>query len=89
MKKYSGHKLCPKSSFNWFLVYRLGNLKFKPLPTFLPLGSRTSLVSRKNTTVINFAQSNTQRRVSINFSCTVSEIQNIGHSQRIRLWEVI
>ncbi|RRT32807.1 hypothetical protein B296_00055984 [Ensete ventricosum] len=48
--------------------------------------SRMSIVSRKNTTVINFAQN----RVSINFSCTISEIQNTGHSrlisQRISPW---
>ncbi|RWW44191.1 hypothetical protein BHE74_00050068 [Ensete ventricosum] len=44
-----------------------------------------SMVSRKNATVINFAQS----RVSIGFSCTVSEIQNIGHCQRNSPWEVV
>ncbi|RWW50384.1 hypothetical protein BHE74_00043374 [Ensete ventricosum] len=48
--------------------------------------SRTSTVSRKNTMVINFAQSHTQSRASIGFLCTaVSKIQNTGHSQ----WEVI
>ncbi|RRT66753.1 hypothetical protein B296_00008360 [Ensete ventricosum] len=53
------------------------------------MGSRMSTISRKNAMVINFAQSHAQRRVSIGFSCTVSEIQNIGHSQRISPWEVI
>ncbi|RZS18822.1 hypothetical protein BHM03_00051146 [Ensete ventricosum] len=43
------------------------------------MGSRTSMVSRKNTTAIYFAQS----RVSIGFSVTVSKIQNISHSRRI------
>ncbi|RRT31301.1 hypothetical protein B296_00058112 [Ensete ventricosum] len=38
-----------------------------------------SLVSRKNSTVINFAHS----RVSISFSCTDSEIQNTGLSRLI------
>ncbi|RWW55286.1 hypothetical protein BHE74_00038088 [Ensete ventricosum] len=47
-----------------------------------PMVSRTSLVSRKNATVINFAPS----RVSIGFSCTVSEIQNTVHSRRISPW---
>ncbi|RZS16111.1 hypothetical protein BHM03_00048053 [Ensete ventricosum] len=47
--------------------------------------SRTSMVSRKNATVINFAQS----RVSIGFSCALSEIQNTGHSKRIFPWEVV
>ncbi|RRT60674.1 hypothetical protein B296_00032655, partial [Ensete ventricosum] len=28
-------------------------------------------------------------RVSIDFSCTVLEVQNTGHSQRINPWEVI
>ncbi|RZS18820.1 hypothetical protein BHM03_00051144 [Ensete ventricosum] len=36
------------------------------------MGSRTSMVSRKNATAIYFARS----QVSIGFSCTVSEIQN-------------
>ncbi|RRT39226.1 hypothetical protein B296_00041105 [Ensete ventricosum] len=49
------------------------------------MGSRTSTVSQKNTTVINLVQS----RVSIDSSCTVSEIQNTSHSQRISPWEVI
>ncbi|RWW40790.1 hypothetical protein BHE74_00053769 [Ensete ventricosum] len=49
------------------------------------MGSRTSAVSQKNTTVINFARS----RVSIDLSCTVSEIQNTGHSRRISPWEVV
>ncbi|RRT45880.1 hypothetical protein B296_00009926 [Ensete ventricosum] len=49
------------------------------------MGSHTSTVSRKNTTVINFAQS----RVSIDFSCTISEFQNTGHSQRISPREVV
>ncbi|RZS27522.1 hypothetical protein BHM03_00061016 [Ensete ventricosum] len=44
-----------------------------------------SMVSRKNVTVINFAQS----RVSIGFSCTVSEIQNTGLSRLISPWEVV
>ncbi|RWW47064.1 hypothetical protein BHE74_00046979 [Ensete ventricosum] len=35
--------------------------------------------------VINFAKS----RVSIDFSCIVSEIQNTSHSNRISPWEVI
>ncbi|RRT52755.1 hypothetical protein B296_00005816 [Ensete ventricosum] len=47
--------------------------------------SHTSMVSRKNTTVINFTQS----RVSIGFSHTISEFQNIGHSQRINPWGVV
>ncbi|RZS19233.1 hypothetical protein BHM03_00051609 [Ensete ventricosum] len=53
------------------------------------MGSRTSTVSRKNATVINFSQSLMQSRVSIGFSCTVSEIQNTGHSQRNSRWEVV
>ncbi|RZR78353.1 hypothetical protein BHM03_00003657 [Ensete ventricosum] len=52
------------------------------------MGSRTSMVSRKNVMVINFAQGRAQRRVLIQFSCTVSEIQNIGHYQRMSPWEV-
>ncbi|RWV86651.1 hypothetical protein GW17_00051431 [Ensete ventricosum] len=51
--------------------------------------SHTSMVSRKNATVINFARSHVQSRVSICVSCIVSDIQNIGHSRRISPWEVV
>ncbi|RZS24507.1 hypothetical protein BHM03_00057585 [Ensete ventricosum] len=47
--------------------------------------SRMSMVSRKNATVINITQS----RVSIDFSCTVSEIQNTGLSRLISPWDVV
>ncbi|RRT31163.1 hypothetical protein B296_00057610 [Ensete ventricosum] len=47
--------------------------------------SPMNMVSRKNTTVINFAQS----RVSISFSWTVSKIQNTGNSRCFSPWEVI
>ncbi|RRT61676.1 hypothetical protein BHM03_00041685 [Ensete ventricosum] len=47
--------------------------------------NRMSSVSRKNTTVINFAHN----QVSIGFTRTVSEFQNTGHSQCIRPWEVV
>ncbi|RWW47690.1 hypothetical protein BHE74_00046296 [Ensete ventricosum] len=49
------------------------------------MGSRTNTVSRENMTVIKFARS----RVSIDFSCTVSKIQNTGHSRRISPWKVV
>ncbi|RZR75308.1 hypothetical protein BHM03_00054364 [Ensete ventricosum] len=39
--------------------------------------------TKNNTTVINFTQS----RVSIGFSCTVSEIQNTGLSHLISPWD--
>ncbi|RWW76979.1 hypothetical protein BHE74_00014879, partial [Ensete ventricosum] len=68
MKKHDSHKHCAKSSFNRFFVYRLRNSKFKPIPSYLTIGSRTSIVSRKNATVINFAESHAQSRVSIDFS---------------------
>ncbi|RZS27373.1 hypothetical protein BHM03_00060829 [Ensete ventricosum] len=51
--------------------------------------SRTSMVSRKNMTVINFVRSHAQSRVSIGFSCTISKIQNTNHSQRNNPWEVV
>ncbi|RWV78862.1 hypothetical protein GW17_00060096 [Ensete ventricosum] len=50
---------------------------------------RTSMVSRKNTTVINFAPGRAQSQVSIRFSCTFSKIQNTGHSQRYSQWEAV
>ncbi|RRT39606.1 hypothetical protein B296_00034424 [Ensete ventricosum] len=51
--------------------------------------SRTSMVSRKNMTVINFARSCVQIRVSIDFSSIVSKIQNTGHSRSISPWEAV
>ncbi|RWW48318.1 hypothetical protein BHE74_00045618 [Ensete ventricosum] len=53
------------------------------------MGIRTSTVSRKNVTFINFSQSRARSGVLIGLSCTVSEIQNDGHSQPISLYEVI
>ncbi|RZS21756.1 hypothetical protein BHM03_00054438 [Ensete ventricosum] len=53
------------------------------------MGSHTDTVSRKNAMVINIARSYAQSRVSIGFSCTVSKIQNTGHSQRNSPWEVV
>ncbi|RRT31140.1 hypothetical protein B296_00056029 [Ensete ventricosum] len=47
--------------------------------------SRMRMVSQKNVKVINFAQS----RVSIGFSCTVSEIQNTGLPCLISPLEVV
>ncbi|RWV83527.1 hypothetical protein GW17_00054854 [Ensete ventricosum] len=53
------------------------------------MGSRMSTVLRKNVMVLNFTQSRAPSRVSIDFSCTVLEFQNTGHSQRISPWEVV
>ncbi|RZS28111.1 hypothetical protein BHM03_00061673 [Ensete ventricosum] len=50
------------------------------------MASRTSTLSEKNTTVINFVRSHALSRVSIGFSCTVSEIQNTAHSRCISPW---
>ncbi|RZS25551.1 hypothetical protein BHM03_00058763 [Ensete ventricosum] len=47
--------------------------------------SRMSTISQKNVTVINFVQSRTYYRVSIDFFFTISEFQNTSHSQRISL----
>ncbi|RZS24011.1 hypothetical protein BHM03_00057029 [Ensete ventricosum] len=45
--------------------------------------SLTSMVLQKNATVINFVRSRAQSGVMIGFTCTISEIQNTGHSRRI------
>ncbi|RWW67513.1 hypothetical protein BHE74_00025040, partial [Ensete ventricosum] len=79
VKKHNGYKLYKMSSFNWFFVHYFGNLKYRSFPTYWAMGSHTSMVSRKNATIINFAQS----RVSIGFSSIISKIQNSSHSQRI------
>ncbi|RRT32774.1 hypothetical protein B296_00035992 [Ensete ventricosum] len=51
--------------------------------------SHTGTISLKNVTIINFVRSRALSRVSISFSCTVSEIQNTSHSQRISPWKVV
>ncbi|RWV79469.1 hypothetical protein GW17_00059397 [Ensete ventricosum] len=53
------------------------------------MGSRMSLASRKNVMVINFGQSRAQSQVLISFSCTISKIQNTGHSPCISPLEVV
>ncbi|RRT31595.1 hypothetical protein B296_00057723 [Ensete ventricosum] len=53
------------------------------------MGRRTSMVSQINTMVINFAQSRVQSQVSIDFSCTILEFQNTGHSQRSFPWQIV
>ncbi|RRT73273.1 hypothetical protein B296_00026753 [Ensete ventricosum] len=74
-KKRDGHKLYTKLSFDRFFVHRLFDSKYKPFPTYYPMGSHPSMVSRKNTKVINFVQSHARSRVSIDFSCTVSKFK--------------
>ncbi|RWW61869.1 hypothetical protein BHE74_00031045 [Ensete ventricosum] len=49
------------------------------------MGSRMSTVSQKFATVMNFVQS----RVSIDFSCTIMEIQNTRFSKRISPLDVV
>ncbi|RRT83502.1 hypothetical protein B296_00001442 [Ensete ventricosum] len=66
-------------------MHHLKNLKYWPYTMYSRMGSHTSMVSRKNTTVINFAQSHGL----INFSCIVSKIQKTSHSQCIGPWEVV
>ncbi|RWV77780.1 hypothetical protein GW17_00061348 [Ensete ventricosum] len=66
-------------------MHCLGNSKYWPITMYYPMVSRMSMVSRKNAMVINFAQS----RVSIGFSCTVSEIQNTDLSSLISPWDVV
>ncbi|RRT31298.1 hypothetical protein B296_00058116, partial [Ensete ventricosum] len=58
--------------------FRAPSQKFKVLaiPDILALGKLYEHYFLKNETVINFARS----RVSIGFSCTISEIQNTGQS---------
>ncbi|RZS19874.1 hypothetical protein BHM03_00052330, partial [Ensete ventricosum] len=91
-KKYDGHKLCAKSragsSFDPFFVHHLENSKYWSFP-ILAHGKSYKHGFVKNMTVINFARCCVQSRVSIDFSCTVSKIQNIGHSRCISSREVV
>ncbi|RRT57158.1 hypothetical protein B296_00005290 [Ensete ventricosum] len=63
-------------------VFRAPTQKFKILAILnvLPHGKSYEHCFLKNTTVKNFARSLAQSGVSIGFSCTVSKIQNTGHS---------
>ncbi|RWW35327.1 hypothetical protein BHE74_00059750 [Ensete ventricosum] len=70
-------------------MHRRGNSKYWSYPSYSPMGSRTSSLSPKNTTVKNFARSHALSRVSIDFSCTISEIQNSGLSRLICPWEFV
>ncbi|RZS24015.1 hypothetical protein BHM03_00057033 [Ensete ventricosum] len=51
--------------------------------------SLTSMVLQKNATFITFVRSHAQSVVMIGFTCTVSEIQNTGHSRRISPRDVV
>ncbi|RWV89198.1 hypothetical protein GW17_00048668 [Ensete ventricosum] len=57
-KKRDDHKLYAKSRakscFDQFFMYYLGISKYWSFPIYYPMGSRTSMVSRKNVTIINF-----------------------------------
>ncbi|RWW72519.1 hypothetical protein BHE74_00019708 [Ensete ventricosum] len=81
MKKHIGKKLCTKSRFNWFFCTPSKKFKIPAIPNVL--AHRKSY--EKNAMVIYIAQS----RGLIDFSHTISKIQNIGHSQRISSWEVM
>ncbi|RWW56489.1 hypothetical protein BHE74_00036785, partial [Ensete ventricosum] len=73
-------------------IFRAPSQKFKILaiPNLLAHGkSYLHGFVKKNVMVINFAQCRARSRVSIGCSCTISEIQNTGRSQRISPWEVI
>ncbi|RWW53346.1 hypothetical protein BHE74_00040186, partial [Ensete ventricosum] len=72
-------------------VFRAPSRKFKILaiPNVVAHGKSYELGFIKNATVMNFAQSHARSRLSIDFSCTVSEIKNTGHSQSICKWEVV
>ncbi|RRT31241.1 hypothetical protein B296_00058282 [Ensete ventricosum] len=95
VKKRDDHKHCVKScaesSFNRFFVHCLFEFrsifhapsrKFKILanPNVLAHGKSYEHGFVKNATVINFTRSHASSRVSIGFTCTISKIQNTGHS---------
>ncbi|RRT31505.1 hypothetical protein B296_00057463, partial [Ensete ventricosum] len=61
------------------------NFKILAIPNVLAHGKSYDHTFTKKCDVINFAQS----RVSIDLSCTISEFQNTGHSERISPWEVV
>ncbi|RZR90603.1 hypothetical protein BHM03_00018514 [Ensete ventricosum] len=68
------------SSFDWFFLLRPKIQNTGHSQHISPWEVVRAWFREKNMTVINFAQSHVQSRVSIDFSCTISEIQNTGHS---------
>ncbi|RRT60474.1 hypothetical protein B296_00038519, partial [Ensete ventricosum] len=66
-------------------IVRAPSRKFKILaiPNVLTDGKSYEHSFMKNMTVLNFVQCRKRRQVSIDFSCTISEIQYTSHSQRI------
>ncbi|RRT36232.1 hypothetical protein B296_00052886, partial [Ensete ventricosum] len=72
-------------------VFRALSQKFKiiAIPDILANCNSYEHDFAKNVMVKNIARSCVPSRVSIDFSCTILEIQNIGHSRRISPWEVI
>ncbi|RZS28545.1 hypothetical protein BHM03_00062148 [Ensete ventricosum] len=77
-KKCDGHKFCVKSraesSFDRFFCAPSRKFKILPIPDVLAHGMSYEHGFMKKSTVIKFARSRAQSRVSIDFSCTVSKI---------------
>ncbi|RRT36049.1 hypothetical protein B296_00050025 [Ensete ventricosum] len=72
-------------------VFRALFLKFKILPILdvLAHGKSYEHGFMKTRDGHKLARSHAQSGISIGFSCSVSEIQNTGHSRRISLWKVV
>ncbi|RRT31833.1 hypothetical protein B296_00051509 [Ensete ventricosum] len=86
-KKHDGQKLYTKShvesSFDRFFMHRLRNSKILVIPNVLAHGKSYEHGFGKNSTVIYLCEVVRRvDRVSIGYSCTVSEIQYTSYSQR-------
>ncbi|RRT36047.1 hypothetical protein B296_00050026, partial [Ensete ventricosum] len=89
IKKHDVHKLCVKVEFR--LVFRAPSQKFKILaiPDVLAHGKSYEHGFAKKLDGHKLCANHAQSRVSIGFSCIISEIQNTGHYRHISPWEVI
>ncbi|RWW40996.1 hypothetical protein BHE74_00053548, partial [Ensete ventricosum] len=93
VKKCDGHKRCAKSraysSFDRFFVHRLGNSKYWPFPNILAHGKSYAHGFTKKCDGHKLCTKSRAESSFDSFSCTILEIQNIGHSRHISPWEVI
>ncbi|RRT48869.1 hypothetical protein B296_00050079, partial [Ensete ventricosum] len=94
VKKYDSYKVCSKSctnsSFDRFFLHCLINSKILAIPNVLAHGkSYEHGFAKKRGGHSNILAHGKSNRVLIIFSCTILEIQNTGHSQRISPWEVV
>ncbi|RZS26038.1 hypothetical protein BHM03_00059357 [Ensete ventricosum] len=85
-KKHDGQKLYTNVEFQSIFCALFWKFKILAIPDVLDLGKSYEHGFTKKRNGHKLSRSCEQSRVSIGISCTVSEIQNTGQSQRISAW---